>query len=131
MHQMEVPRRKLETGKRAFSYAAPIIWNNLRQTIRQIDLASVSLSSFKKQLKTNLSVLHSVNWLVFFPPKRIACHIRRVINSIYIHTYILMVGLTPAPNIMLVGMQIFPEPIGKWVSIEKMGIAYIWKRGDK
>ena len=45
---MEVPRRKLETGKRAFSYAAPTIWNNLPQTIRQIDLASVSLSSFIK-----------------------------------------------------------------------------------
>ena len=31
--------------------AEPTIWNNLPQTIRQMDLASVSLSSFKKQLK--------------------------------------------------------------------------------
>ena len=53
MHHMEVPRRKLKTGKRAFSYAAPTIWNNLPQTIRQMDLASVSLSSFKKQIKTH------------------------------------------------------------------------------
>ena len=53
MHHMELPRRKLETGKRAFSYAAPTIWNNLPQKICQTDLASVSLSSFKKQLKTH------------------------------------------------------------------------------
>ena len=51
MHHMEVPRRKLDTGKRALSYAAPTIWNNLPQTIRQMDLASVSLSSFKKTVK--------------------------------------------------------------------------------
>ena len=53
MHYMEVPRRKLETGKRAFSYAAPLAWNNLPHTVRQIDPASVSLLSFKKQLKTH------------------------------------------------------------------------------
>ena len=89
MHHMEVPRRKLETGKRAFSYAAPTIWNNLPQTIRQMDLASVSLSSFKKTIKdTFFSVLPTVNWLVFFPRTRIACDIWRVINAIYIHTYI-------------------------------------------
>ena len=45
---MEVPRQKLETGKRAFSYAASTIWNNLPQTIRQMDLASGTLLSFKK-----------------------------------------------------------------------------------
>ena len=53
MHYMEVPRRKLETGKPAFSYAAPTAWNNLPHTVRQIDPASVRLSSFKKQLKTH------------------------------------------------------------------------------
>ena len=88
MHYMEVPRRKLETGKRAFSYAAPTIWNNLPQTVRCIDPASVSLLSFKKQLKTHFLALPIISWLVFFPRTRIACDIWRVINSTYIHTYI-------------------------------------------
>ena len=47
MHHKEVPRRKLETGKRAFRYATPTIWNNLPQTMRQMDLASAAYHRLK------------------------------------------------------------------------------------
>ena len=49
---LEVPRRRTETAKRSFSYAAPSVWNSLPYSIRQLDPATVSLRTFKKQLKT-------------------------------------------------------------------------------
>ena len=50
-HLLEVPRCRLLTqGEKAFSSAAPRLWNNLPLAMRATD----SLSSFKKQLKTLL-----------------------------------------------------------------------------
>ncbi len=46
-----VPKTKLVTcGDRAFSTAAPVLWNSLPNQLRNID----KVSSFKKQLKTYL-----------------------------------------------------------------------------
>lgn len=45
-----VPRTNLLYGKRAFSVAAPTLWNAMPETIR----ASKSLQGFKKLLKTHL-----------------------------------------------------------------------------
>ena len=48
---LEVPRCRLRTqGEKAFSSAAPRLWNNLPLAMRATD----SLSSVKKQLKTFL-----------------------------------------------------------------------------
>ena len=50
-HLLEVPRSRLRTqGEKAFSSAAPRLWNNLPLAMRATD----SLSAFKKQLKTLL-----------------------------------------------------------------------------
>ena len=50
-HLLEVPRCRLRTqGEKAFSSAAPRLWNNLPLAMRATDC----LSSFKKQLKTFL-----------------------------------------------------------------------------
>ena len=50
-HLLEVPRCRLRTqGEKAFSSAAPRLWNNLPLAMRATD----SPSSFKKQLKTFL-----------------------------------------------------------------------------
>jgi len=57
LHQ---PPIKLETGKRAFSFAAPFLWNSLPKTLRMPTIDSlpghVNLTrhSFHKQLKTHL-----------------------------------------------------------------------------
>ena len=45
------------TGKRAFSVAAPIIWNELPTTLKSCE----SLASFRKNLKTYL-------FKIAFPP---------------------------------------------------------------
>ena len=48
---LEVPRCRLrKQGEKAFSSAAPRLWNNLPLVMRATDF----LSSFKKQLKTFL-----------------------------------------------------------------------------
>ena len=50
-HLLEVPRCRLRTqGEKAFSSAAPRLWNILPVSMRATD----SLSSFKKQVKTFL-----------------------------------------------------------------------------
>ena len=50
-HLLEVPRCRLRTqGEKAFTIAAPRLWNNLPLAMHATD----SLSSFKKQLKTFL-----------------------------------------------------------------------------
>ena len=51
--QLSIPRTKLNLGKRAFSVAAPIIWNELPTTFKYCE----SLASFRKHLKTYLSKL--------------------------------------------------------------------------
>ena len=48
--QLSIPRTKLNLGKRAFSVAASIIWNELPTTHKSCE----SLSSFRKNLKTYL-----------------------------------------------------------------------------
>ena len=48
--QLSIPRSKLNLGKRAFSVAAPIIWNELPTTLKSCE----SLASFRKHLKTYL-----------------------------------------------------------------------------
>ena len=48
--QLSIPRTKLNLGKRAFSVAAPIIWNELPTTLKSCE----SLASFHKNLKTSL-----------------------------------------------------------------------------
>ena len=48
--QLSIPRTKLNLGKRAFSVAAPIIWNELPTTLK----SGESLASFRKNLKTYL-----------------------------------------------------------------------------
>ena len=45
--QISIPRTKLNLGKRAFSVAAPIIWNELPTTLKSCE----SLASFRKNLK--------------------------------------------------------------------------------
>ena len=55
--QLSIPRTKLNLGKRAFSVAAPIIWNELPTTLKSCD----SLASFRKNLKTYL-------FKIAFPP---------------------------------------------------------------
>ena len=46
----EIPRHRTNIGKRAFSVAAPIVWNNLPATLRLCN----SVDVFKKLLKTHL-----------------------------------------------------------------------------
>ena len=48
--QLSIPRTKLNLVKRAFSVAAPIIWNELPTTLKSCE----SLASFRKNLKTYL-----------------------------------------------------------------------------
>ena len=48
--QRFVPKTKLSTGKRAFSVAAPIIWNQLPIMI----ISSETVETFHKKLKTYL-----------------------------------------------------------------------------
>ena len=48
--QLVVPRTRTKWGDRAFSVAAPILWNSLPLVLRQ----SPSLESFKRRLKTHL-----------------------------------------------------------------------------
>ena len=55
--QLSIPRTKLNLGKRAFSVAAPIIWNELPTTLKSYE----SLASFRKNLKTYL-------FKIAFPP---------------------------------------------------------------
>ena len=55
--QLSIPRTKLNLGKRAFSVAAPIIWNELPTTLKSCE----SLVSFGKNLKTYL-------FKIAFPP---------------------------------------------------------------
>ena len=55
--QLPIPRTKLNLGKRAFSVAAPIIWNELPTTLKSCE----SLASFRKNLKTYL-------FKIAFPP---------------------------------------------------------------
>ena len=55
--QLSIPRTKLNLGKRAFSVAAPIIWNELPTTLKSCE----SLASFRKNLKTYL-------FKIVFPP---------------------------------------------------------------
>ena len=55
--QLSIPRTKLNLGKRAFSVAAPIIWNELPTTLKSCE----SLASFRKNLKTYL-------FKIAFPP---------------------------------------------------------------
>ena len=47
---LDVPRTRLKFGERAFSVAAPLVWNRLPSDIRDISSASL----FKKKLKTYL-----------------------------------------------------------------------------
>ena len=54
--QLSIPR-KLNLGKRAFSVAAPIIWNELPTTLKSCE----SIASFRKNLKTYL-------FKIAFPP---------------------------------------------------------------
>ena len=55
--QLSIPRTKLNLGKRAFSVAAPIIWNELPTTLKYCE----SFVSFRKHLKTYL-------FKIAFPP---------------------------------------------------------------
>ena len=52
---LNVPRRRTETAKHLFSFAAPTIWTSLPVHFRQLDPINVSKSSFKKQLKNFFS----------------------------------------------------------------------------
>ena len=55
--QLSIPRTKLNLGKRAFSVAAPIIWNELPTTLKSCE----RLASFRKHLKTYI-------FKIAFPP---------------------------------------------------------------
>ena len=50
-HQLFIPRHNLSFGSRAFRFSAPRIWSKLPLRIRETQ----SLSSFKRQLKTQFS----------------------------------------------------------------------------
>ena len=52
---LDVPRRRAETAKRSFIFAAPAIQNSLPVHLRQLDPITVSKRSFMKQLKTYFS----------------------------------------------------------------------------
>jgi len=45
-----VPRTKTKYGDRAFSVAAPTVWNSLPESVRSHE----TLASFKRKLKTYL-----------------------------------------------------------------------------
>jgi len=47
---LQVPRVKTDFGRRAFSSAAPQIWNHIPATIKKV---SPSLDSFKRHLRTH------------------------------------------------------------------------------
>jgi hypothetical protein len=49
-HRLTVPRVNSELGRRAFSYAAPYVWNSLPLSLR----SSTSINSFHSSLKTYL-----------------------------------------------------------------------------
>ena len=55
--QLSIPRTKLNLGKRAFSVAAPIIWNELPTTLKSCE----SLASFRKNLKTLQNCFSTLN----------------------------------------------------------------------
>ena len=55
--QLSIPRTKLNLGKRAFSVAAPIVWNELSTTLKSCE----SLACFRKHLKNYL-------FKIAFPP---------------------------------------------------------------
>ena len=60
---LDVPRTRLKFGERAFSVAAPLVWNRLPSDIR--DISSTPL--FKKKLKTYLfSVAYPWQFILFY-----------------------------------------------------------------
>ena len=54
---LTVPRSSSKLGERAFSISAPMVWNTLPFTLRQID----SVQVFKKELKNHFFVLAYMN----------------------------------------------------------------------
>ena len=80
-HLLEVPRCRLRTqGEKAFSSAAPRLWNNLPLAICATDC----FSSFKKQLKTFLFFKQKCLQLLLFTLKEQFYNIRTVlISTIY------------------------------------------------
>ena len=52
---LHIPRAKTDFGRRAFSSAAPQIWNHIHTAIK----VSPSLDSFKRHLKTHYLPLHN------------------------------------------------------------------------
>ena len=55
--QLSIPRTKLNLGKRAFSVAAPIIWNELPTKLKSCE----SLASFRKNLKSIPNCFFTLN----------------------------------------------------------------------
>ena len=55
-NDLVVPRARLRFGERAFSVAAPRLWNSLPVDIRN----AATLDTFKKKLKTFIFYKHSL-----------------------------------------------------------------------
>ena len=62
--ELFVPRTRLRVGERAFSSAAPRLWNTLPTDIKR----AATLLTFKKKLKTFLFSKHYADFTVFYHP---------------------------------------------------------------
>jgi len=60
MFSYSLPRLNIRVGERAFSYAGPVAWNQLPESIHQLQA-----TSFKHKLKTFLftQCYNSADWL--------------------------------------------------------------------
>ena len=61
---LTVPRAKLATGQRAFSYSSPVIWNAIPLSVRD----APSVSTFKRRLKSfcfNSQLLRVINFRMY------------------------------------------------------------------
>jgi len=59
----EQPRTRLKFGQRAFSYAAPAVWNSLPPSLQELLVSDTA--SFKRNLKTSLFQQAFYRWVVF------------------------------------------------------------------
>ena len=56
--QLVVKRMNTERGRNSVTYRGPIVWNALRNSLREED----KLVSFRKKLKTNLKTLEQISF---------------------------------------------------------------------
>ena len=52
--QLNIPRYRLATGQRSFTYRGAKLWNNLRDNVKSSD----SVKGFRKKLSTYFSLIN-------------------------------------------------------------------------